>query len=310
MPETSSPRARREKEKAWFAIWLAWVAAFVDAAGYLILVRLALSHMSGNTIQIGLAASRAEWSTALVFLLPVPLFVGGVVLGALIQEMARRLGLRSTYAALFALEATLLLAFILCAPGMLAAGQGASGAGFFLLAALAAVAMGMQTATVHKVGGQPVRTTYMTGMLSDFAEAAASVIVAALDRLPAPRIHRGPAHGPRDAPGESSKSDVSNESDEYSGAEGDRQPSSQASAASNGQGSWTAVDRDAPRRMALLGALWLAYAFGAFAGAYTEVRWSAAALVLPLVSLACLIAVDLIWPTEAPPRAYPSRRPS
>lgn len=295
----SEVRERREHEKAWFAIWLAWVAAFVDAVGYLILLRLALSHMSGNTIQIGLALGRGDWSAALVWLLPVPLFVGGILLGALIQEGARRLGLRSTFAVLFTLEAALLLAFIVSANavvrgGWLAQASG-GGASFFLLAALAAVAMGMQTATVHKVGGQPVRTTYITGMLSDFGEALAAVVisvVALLTGRPAPtRSHEN----------------------QYGGTQGDQQQSGATNSGNDQQNQPNdppTLDRAALRRVLLLGALWLAYAAGALAGAYAETRWGAAALLSPVGSLLCLIAVDLTWPTEAPPHQQPGERPS
>lgn len=294
---------RREQEKAWFAIWLAWVASFVDAVGYLILLRLALSHMSGNTIHLGLEISRADWSTALAWLLPVPLFVIGILLGALIQEAARQMGLRSTLTVLFALEAALLLAFILYANAVLGGRHGAhlSGSEFFLLAALASVAMGMQTATVHKVGGQPVRTTYITGMLSDFGEAIAAVVISAVALL---------AHRPALA---------RSQENQFGGTQGDQQQSGAANDEHDGNDEHgeqdrpdapPALDRAALRRVLLLGALWLAYALGAASGAYVEVRWSAAALFFPFGSLLCLIALDLIWPAEAPEHHQPGQRPS
>lgn len=287
---------RREREKAWFAIWLAWVAAFVDAVGYLILIRLALSHMSGNTIQVGLAASRADWSTLLAWLLPVPLFVIGILLGALIQEAARQLGLRSTLTVLFALEAALLLAFILCANALVGGRQSVhlSGSEFFLLAALAAVAMGMQTATVHKVGGQMVRTTYITGMLSDFGEAIAAVIISAFALLV-----RHPAL-------------VRRQKNQFGGSQGDRPRADSPAGKANEHDQPDdppALDRAALRRVLLLGALWLAYALGAASGAYAETRWYAVALLFPFGSLLCLTALDFIWPTEPPQRHHPSQHP-
>lgn len=288
---------RREREKAWFAIWLAWVASFVDATGYLILLRLALSHMSGNTIHLGLEISRADWSTALAWLLPVPLFVIGILLGALIQEAARQLKMRSTFSVLLTLEAALLLAFILCADAAFGGRHGAhlSGSQFFLLAALAAVAMGMQTATVHKVGGQPVRTTYITGMLSDFGEALAAVVISVLALLTG-----------RPTPTRSQEN-------KFGGTQGDQQQSGATNDEHDGQDqpdAPPALDHAALRRVLLLGALWLAYALGAASGAYAETRWSAAALFFPFGSLLCLIALDLIWPTEAPERHRPDQRPS
>jgi uncharacterized membrane protein YoaK (UPF0700 family) len=274
--------ARRERERAWFAIWLAWVAAFVDAVGYLMLLRLGLSHMSGNTIQIGLAGGRNDWSMALAWLLPVPLFLAGILLALLTQAGTRRLGWRAANAAIFALEAALLLAFLLVAQALPRGGlanRASGGAGFFWLAALGAVAMGMQTATVHTVGGRQVRTTYITGLLTNFAEAAAtlagSIVAAARSRARARRFARAHRADP-------------------------------ASAKAAGRAT---LDRDALRRVLLLGAVWLAFVVGALAGAYAEFRWAAVALVFPIGSLLCLAAIDLLWPSEPPPRDQAHERP-
>lgn len=268
--------AQREREKAWFAIWLAGVAGFVNAIGYLLLFRLGVSHMTGNAVQTGLAGSHADWSTALVWLLPVPLFIGGLLLSLLAQEVARRLKFRSVFAVILGIEAALLVAFLVCAnviaPGVQV--NSAHGAGFILLVALVSVAMGMQTATVHNVRGQPVRTTYVTGVLSNFAEEAMAAAVSAYDvlhaRLHAPRAAVS-SHTPEDNP---------------------------------------RLDRAALKRALLLGAVWVAFVAGALAGAYAEFRWAVIALVFPLASLLCLIAADLVWPAEAPPRDPSHRRAS
>ena len=45
----SRAQIRKEREKAWLAVLLAWVAGCVDAVGYLMLFHLFTAHMSGNS---------------------------------------------------------------------------------------------------------------------------------------------------------------------------------------------------------------------------------------------------------------------
>src|SRR5262249_38393191 len=71
------------------------------------------------------------------------------------------------------LEAAPLFLFMICSRGAISGG--ATGANltweFYPLVALPAFAMGLQNAALRRVGGRIVRTTYVTGMLTDLAEA-------------------------------------------------------------------------------------------------------------------------------------------
>lgn len=163
-------RLRKEREKAWLAVLLAAVAGSVDAVGFLTLAHLFTAHMSGNTVGMGAYLGQRQWGEAFRRGFPVPLFVLGVVCGAGITETAVRRGARSPLAPAFGLEALLLVAFIFFGGGLALGGDVPGGPEFYTLAALLAFAMGLQSATLRRVGHRTIRTTYVTGMLTNFGE--------------------------------------------------------------------------------------------------------------------------------------------
>jgi uncharacterized membrane protein YoaK (UPF0700 family) len=157
------------------AIWtllLAWTAGFVDAVGFLALFHLFTAHMSGNSIWFGSALGLGDWRPALHHLFPIPMFVGGVAIGTAIVEVAQRRRLRAPFAPALGLEVVLLAVFMLA--GSAAVVDGAvrppSRWAFYVLAALPALAMGLQNATLRRLAGQSFHTTYITGVLQTLAE--------------------------------------------------------------------------------------------------------------------------------------------
>jgi uncharacterized membrane protein YoaK (UPF0700 family) len=64
------------------------------------------------------------------------------------------------------LEALALVAFLLLARRL----HADSGGYFVVTLAMPVLAMGLQNATLRRIGSQGVRTTFITGMLTDFAE--------------------------------------------------------------------------------------------------------------------------------------------
>src|SRR5437588_315814 len=111
-PDMVGRRAWPAGHKAGVALLLALVGGFVDGLGYLVLLRMFTSHMSGNTIAAGVLAGTGAWGEAFHRFFPIPLFVLGVLGGAWVNEALARRGIRSTFAAAFALEALLLAAFL------------------------------------------------------------------------------------------------------------------------------------------------------------------------------------------------------
>jgi len=147
---------------------LAFAAGFVDAVGYIVLFQIFAAHMSGNTVAMCVQFSRHDWAELLRRGFPVPMFLLGTGLGAFLNLALPRLGLRWTFSFIFALEVVLLLSFILL-------GQSASIAGggrlefngkYYVLLALLPIAMGLQNATIRRIGGDTVHTTYVSGLLT------------------------------------------------------------------------------------------------------------------------------------------------
>lgn len=149
---------------------LAGVAGFVDVVGYLTLHRLFVAHMSGNTARLGVALGHGHLGAALPYAVAIGAFVAGILLGALAHELDARGGLA------LALEIALLVAFMVYGSTQADAHgsvQGRSLAGYYLLAALVVVALGFQTSALSCVSGQRVRTTYISGVLTNMAQALA-----------------------------------------------------------------------------------------------------------------------------------------
>jgi uncharacterized membrane protein YoaK (UPF0700 family) len=160
-------------EQSWAALLLAWVAAFSDAIGFLVLQQLGASFMSGNSMTTGVALGRLDWPSVLQRGLPILSFFLGNMLGLLVLAQVRRWGIRSSFAVVFGLEAACMLAFLLLGTHALQGGvihPSPSGI-FYLCVVLLTLAMGLQTATLRRAGGQGVRTTFVTGVLSDWARA-------------------------------------------------------------------------------------------------------------------------------------------
>src|SRR5215475_312158 len=111
-----------DREKAWLAVLLAWVAGFVDAVGYVLLFRLFIAHMSGNSAAMGAHFGQGEWGEAFYRAFPIPVFVLGVIAGAALNEAASRRGVRSLFSLTLSVEAALLFLFMICGEGVIRGG--------------------------------------------------------------------------------------------------------------------------------------------------------------------------------------------
>jgi uncharacterized membrane protein YoaK (UPF0700 family) len=161
------------REKIWLAFSLAIVAGFIDAVGYLTLNHLFTAHMSGNSDKLGVFLGHGELSMALPLAIVVVLFIGGIALGTVASELAMRRGVRSIGAILLGFEAALLAVFMTYGSTLIGPGGSVSDhspSGFYLLAALAIVAMGVQTCVLRHIAGQSVRTTYVSSVLMNLTQ--------------------------------------------------------------------------------------------------------------------------------------------
>lgn len=141
----------------------------MDAAGFLLLAHLFTAHMSGNSAAMGAYFGQGSWREALHRATPVPFFVLGVGFGAALTEVACRRALRSPLALVLGIQAAVLIALLMGGARLLASGGALSG-GYIAAAGLPSFAMGLQNATLRRVGAAHIRTTFVSGMLTDCAE--------------------------------------------------------------------------------------------------------------------------------------------
>lgn len=177
--------ARHVGRKFVLVLLLAWVGGFVDAIGFMTLYRLFTAHMSGNSVEFGVAVGTGVGSTALQKGVPIAVFVAGVAIGTVANELSVRRGIRSTMAAPLFIEGVLLAAYLAWADSHLGPNgvlQAPLKAGYYLAAVLLVLAMGVQNSTLRRAGGERVRTTYITSVLTDLADALVGWAFAAHDR--------------------------------------------------------------------------------------------------------------------------------
>jgi uncharacterized membrane protein YoaK (UPF0700 family) len=183
----------RVGEKAWLALVLALTAGCVDAVSYMVLWKVFTAHMSGNSASAAVHAGEDRIAEACHRAFPIPLFVFGVALGAALSEALARNGRRRIFAVAVGLEAALLLLFLLWGGTILNDGKIPEEPAwrFYLLVALPTLAMGVQNASLRRVGNATVRTTYISGMLCNFAEQSVQSLFWLRDQWSAQRGRRG-----------------------------------------------------------------------------------------------------------------------
>lgn len=154
---TRSARANRQ-----LGGLLAFVAGAVNAGGFLAVQRYT-SHMTGILSSIADDLVLGEAALAMAGVSSLLAFVSGAASTALMINWARHRGLRGEYALPLMVEALLLLIF------------GLLGANLELLVdvfvpstvLLLCFVMGLQNAIVTKISRAEIRTTHMTGMVTD-----------------------------------------------------------------------------------------------------------------------------------------------
>jgi uncharacterized membrane protein YoaK (UPF0700 family) len=183
--QTSAPKPLSVGEKALVAVAVTWAAGFVDTTGYLRLSHIFTANMSGNTVRVSLGAATWNWNMAAQRFWPLVAFVTGLLISAAIHEAGHRREFTRTSAIVFGMEAMLLACFLALSRTVWA-GNLQSGEPFYVCTALLGLAMGLQNATITRVGALSVKTTHITGTLTSFAEAfgGVSVLVAGSSACP------------------------------------------------------------------------------------------------------------------------------
>jgi len=142
---------------------LTLAAASVDAISYLGLGHVFTAMMTGNTVLLGLALAQGEVLAAVRSILALIGFAIGAFVGAIIVE-------RESYPPEWPAAVTAALAFETIILAIFAANftlfDGIRGGMIYLLIILSALAMGVQSAAVRRLGVPGIATTYITGTLT------------------------------------------------------------------------------------------------------------------------------------------------
>jgi uncharacterized membrane protein YoaK (UPF0700 family) len=164
MSDMQEEMLSRERRNA-LVLLLAWAAGSVDAIGFLGLNHVFTANMTGNTVLLGLTLGQGRGLAAMSNVIALVAFGLGVALGAWIVDPGKP-GTwdRRVTSAIF-WEAMILAAFTLLwhlTPGGAQRGQ----IPLYLLIALSALAMGLQSAAVRSLNLPGVATTYVTGTMT------------------------------------------------------------------------------------------------------------------------------------------------
>jgi uncharacterized membrane protein YoaK (UPF0700 family) len=172
--------------KSRLAISLSWVAGYTNVITF-ILCAAVTSHATGNLTHFGQQAAEGHWPEVAYFGFVVAAFFLGAVCSACLTEGARRRGVASKYILPVGLQALLLtaIAFTINYYGLdhrHAVNQLVERGLLYWLSGLASFAMGLQNATITRISGAVVRTTHVTGVVTDLGLEGVQYVLWAWDK--------------------------------------------------------------------------------------------------------------------------------
>lgn len=146
------------------AVALAASAGFVDVVGYLTLHHVFTAHMTGNTSKLGVVLGHGDLAKAVPLAVAPFLFAAGIAAGTVLVDAGR------SWAAI-GLQAVLVAAYMGYGSTVIHHGAVANRSGpFYVLETLAILALGLQTAALTEINGATVRTSYVSGVLTNLTQ--------------------------------------------------------------------------------------------------------------------------------------------
>lgn len=151
---------RTERNNRALACFLAFTAGMVNSVGFLA-VAIYTSHMTGLSSSLADQLVLGNYRLAGLAALGIFSFISGAAICAIVFNWARRRRLKSRFAIVLVVEALAAL-FI----GLLAEEFAAQGISWPIVAVLCWT-MGLQNAIITKITDAQIRTTHVTGMVTD-----------------------------------------------------------------------------------------------------------------------------------------------
>lgn len=152
--------------KSGVALWLTFIAGFVDIAGAITIYDFFSAHVTGTTVRLGEHLVQRDWNALGITGLVLTAFVVGSLVGRILIEAAARAHFRSIAAITLGCETVLLVGAMVFVPPRPEIPFGAVALPLLMLAA----AMGFQTATLTRIGALTVHTTFVTGMINKLSQ--------------------------------------------------------------------------------------------------------------------------------------------
>lgn len=152
---------------------LTGVAGFVDAHIFVHVTEVFVANQSGNVVLFGIFLGERRWPEVAAHLLSITMFAVGVAVGTAVHDRRRAAGKALRPDLILLAEAVLLAALI-----VLRVVDGPRpvlevDAMDYPVILLGALAMGLQTVVIGKVGSVAVATTYESGAVARVGEEAA-----------------------------------------------------------------------------------------------------------------------------------------
>ena len=149
------------------AAYLALVAGFVNSSGFVLLGTFT-SHVTGNVGRLAHDLATERWGPATLAGALVVAFFAGAFAASLLVE-AQRSRVSRAYGLALLLEGMVLCSFVLLAE----VGKFRTASALDAEAAMLCLAMGMQNSLVTNLSGAVIRTTHLTGVVTDLGIEAA-----------------------------------------------------------------------------------------------------------------------------------------
>jgi uncharacterized membrane protein YoaK (UPF0700 family) len=174
--------AQTFRSRARLAVGLSWVAGYTNVI-MLLAAEQTISHQTGNTTHVGeqvgdaIGGHRAAVVDGAYFAALVGCFGAGAFLSGLMTGTLRRGHQRSRFVLPMTVEAILLSVVVLL---LARYPQPTGGWPQVAVTCMAALAMGLQNATITRISGAVVRTTHLTGVITDLGLELSQLVAAAL----------------------------------------------------------------------------------------------------------------------------------
>ena len=159
---TLTGRARTSRANRHLGFALAFVAGAINAGGFLA-VQQYTSHMTGVVSSMADHLALGTFTSAIAGLGALLSFVAGAACSAILVNFARQRDMQSQFALPLMVEAILLLCFGLVGARLAIV----DGLFVSLTVMLLAFIMGLQNAVISKLSNAEIRTTHVTGIVTD-----------------------------------------------------------------------------------------------------------------------------------------------